>query len=208
MNTEAEKQVNTEHTQTSNTTENAENAQTGKANCRAHHCGADGHRRCGKRIWMVGALLVAGLLGGLIGRGCTHERGFGHGRAEMGMQMREQGMGSFGKHEGMFGARMVERLAEKVDASDEQKQKLTAIANKMSEGQAERQTQMQGLRQQSMALLSAEPIDTVALEQVRAAQTAFMNEQSKRMSQAMVEAAQVLTPEQRKKLAAMMPQVH
>jgi Spy/CpxP family protein refolding chaperone len=67
---------------------------------------------------------------------------------------------------------------------------------------------MQSMRQKSIELLSANPIDTNALEQVRASQIQFMDEQSKRMSQAMLEAAQVLTPEQRAQLAKMMPNQH
>ena len=124
------------------------------------------------------------------------------GGREMGGQ---GGMGGMRGHGGPFGAGMIERIGSKVNATDEQKTKLTAIATKLNEGQAERQTAMQSMRQKSMELLSADPVDTNAIEQVRASQTAFMDEQSKRMSQAMVEVAQVLTPEQRAQLAKMMP---
>ncbi len=203
-----------EHTQTASATDPTESTEH-KERGRCH--GRDG-RRCGGnhsgRRWLMPAMLIGALLiGGLVGRACTHERGDGHGRRGMDMQGHLQMQGEFGGREmggmrgqgGAFGAGMIERIGEKVNATDEQKTKLTAIATKLNEGQAERQTAMQSMRQKSMELLSADPIDTNAIEQVRASQTAFMDEQSKRMSQAMVEVAQVLTPEQRVQLAKMMP---
>ena len=54
---------------------------------------------------------------------------------------------------------------------------------------------MQSMRQKSFELFSTYPVVANAVEQVRANQIASMEEQSKRMSQAMLEAAQVLTPE-------------
>ena len=213
-----------EHTQTANAAEATESTEH-KERGRCH--GRDG-RRCGGncggnhsgRRWLMPAMLIGALLiGGLIGRACTHERGDGHGRRGMDMQGHSQMQGEFGGremggqggmggmrgHGGPFGAGMIERIGSKVNATDEQKTKLTAIATKLNEGQADRQTAMQSMRQKSMELLSADPVDTNAIEQVRASQTAFMDEQSKRMSQAMVEVAQVLTPEQRAQLAKMMP---
>ena len=137
----------------------------------------------------------------------------------MGMQGASQMHGGFGEHNmggmggmrgegGPFASRMIERIGDKVNATDEQKKKLGEIATKLNEGQTDRQTAMQSMRQKSIELLSANPIDTNALEQVRASQIQFMDEQSKRMSQAMLEAAQVLTPEQRAQLAKMMPNQH
>ncbi len=177
----------------------------GKAHCHGKH-------RCKKRWLMVALLLAAGVIGAALGRGCTHERGEGYGRGG-GMSMKHDGMnaqgqmqGMGGRHGGMFNEQMVERMGEKVNATDEQKQKLKDIASKYVQGQNERQTAMQSMRQKSMQLLSSDPVDTAAVEQVRASQIAYMDEQSKRMTQAMTEAAQVLTPEQRKQLAQMMPE--
>lgn len=200
---------NTEHTveQTQATTHAAdEQSSTCQRRTRCHDRG-------GKR-WLMPAMLIGALLiGGLVGRACTHERMRDYGRSGMGMQGHGQMQGNFGGGDkmgmrgegGAFSSKMIERIGDKVNATDEQKKKLSEIATKLNQGQAERQAAMQSMRQKSFELLSAEPIDTAAVEQVRASQIAFMDEQSKRMSQAMLEAAQVLTPEQRAQLAKMMP---
>ncbi|MBS1175416.1 MAG: periplasmic heavy metal sensor [Burkholderiaceae bacterium] len=218
--------MNTNTNDTNNTTENNTNnaehtvaqtqATTHAADEQSSTCQRRGHchGRGGKR-WLMPAMLIGALLiGGLIGRACTHERMRDYGRGGMGMQGQTQMQGGFGGHPmggmrgqgGAFSSRMIERIGDKVNATDEQKKKLSEIATKLNEGQAERQTAMQSMRQKSFELLSANPVDANAVEQVRASQIAFMDEQSKRMSQAMLEAAQVLTPEQRAQLAKMMPE--
>lgn len=200
---------NTEHTveQTQTTTHAAdEQSSTCQRRTRCHDRG-------GKR-WLMPAMLIGALLiGGLVGRACTHERMRDDGRGGMAMQGHGQMQGNFGGGDkmgmrgqgGMISPKMIERIGDKVNATDEQKKKLSEIATKLNEGQAERQTAMQSMRQKSFELLSANPVDANAVEQVRANQIASMDEQSKRMSQAMLEAAQVLTPEQRAQLAKMMP---
>lgn len=201
---------NTEHTveQTQATTHATEEQ---SSTCKRHtHC----HGRGGKR-WLMPAMLIGALLiGGLVGRACTHERMRDYGRGGIGMQGHGQMQGNFGGGDkmgmrgqgGTISPKMIERIGDKVNATDEQKKKLSEIATKLNQGQAERQTAMQSMRQKSFELLSANPVDANAVEQVRASQIAFMDEQSKRMSQAMLEAAQVLTPEQRAQLAKMMPE--
>lgn len=167
----------------------------------------------GRRCWLMPLMLIGALLvGGLIGRACTHERMRDYGRGGMGMQHTYLMQGDFSEHPmmggmqgGGFSPKMIERIADKVNATDEQKKKLNEIASKLNQDQATRRTAMQSMRQKTIELLSANPIDTAAIEQVRASQIQFMDEQSKQMSQAMVEAAQVLTPEQRAQLANMRP---
>jgi Spy/CpxP family protein refolding chaperone len=154
-------------------------------------------------LMLIGALLV----GGLIGRACTHERMRDDARGRMGMQHSYEMQGDFagspmdGMRGGGFSPQMIERIADKVNATDEQKKKLNEIASRLNQDQTTRRTAMQSMRQKTIELLSANPIDTAAVEQVRASQIQFMDEQSKQMSQAMIEAAQVLTPEQRAQLA-------
>ena len=170
---------------------------------RGHHC----HGR-GRRCWLMPLMLIGALLvGGLIGRACTHERMRDDARGRMGMQHSYEMQGDFagspmdGMRGGGFSPQMIERIADKVNATDEQKKKLNEIASRLNQDQTTRRTAMQSMRQKTIELLSANPIDTAAVEQVRASQIQFMDEQSKQMSQAMIEAAQVLTPEQRAQLA-------
>jgi Spy/CpxP family protein refolding chaperone len=61
--------------------------------------------------------------------------------------------------------------------------------------------QLRGLRQQGMQLLAATVIDRAALERLRAARLQLEDTRSRRMLQALTDAADVLTPEQRLKVA-------
>lgn len=194
-------------TVTDNVTQTAANTayESVKTCQRGHHC----HGR-GRRCWLMPLMLIGALLvGGLIGRACTHERMRDDARGRMGMQHSYEMQGDFsgppmgGMRGGGFSPKMVERIADKVNATDEQKKKLNEIASKLNQDQTTRRTAMQSMRQKTIELLSANPIDTAAVEQVRASQIQFMDEQSKQMSQAMIEVAQVLTPEQRTQLANM-----
>jgi Spy/CpxP family protein refolding chaperone len=57
-------------------------------------------------------------------------------------------------------------------------------------------------------LLAAPTVDRAALEQLRAARIADIDQASKVMIQAMADAADVLSPAQRQKLGAVMAQHH
>ena len=59
----------------------------------------------------------------------------------------------------------------------------------------------QAARKRGMALLAAPQIDRAALEQLRTEQIAMADSSSKRLTQALTEAAEVLTPPQRQKMA-------
>jgi Spy/CpxP family protein refolding chaperone len=56
-------------------------------------------------------------------------------------------------------------------------------------------------RQQAIDLMGAETVDRAAIENLRAEQFALMDASSKRLTQALADAADVLTVAQRKKLA-------
>jgi Spy/CpxP family protein refolding chaperone len=60
---------------------------------------------------------------------------------------------------------------------------------------------MRDARRQARQLLTAPTVDRPALEALRAAQLAEADAASRRMVQAIADAAEVLTPEQRAKLA-------
>jgi periplasmic protein CpxP/Spy len=108
-------------------------------------------------------------------------------------------MGGFGM--GGFGGHGVERLFDTVDATPEQEDKIWAIIDGT---RAEVRPLMRGFRQTREAMttiLSAPTIDRAAIEKLRAERVAAIDEASKKLTGSLVSAAEVLTPEQRAKLA-------
>lgn len=97
--------------------------------------------------------------------------------------------------------RMVNHLAVKADATPEQKERLTVIAKDAARDMAPLREKMRATRKQSMTLLAAPVLDRVAIEKLRAEQMGLADSTSRRMTQALADAAEVLTPEQRMKMA-------
>jgi Spy/CpxP family protein refolding chaperone len=97
--------------------------------------------------------------------------------------------------------KMVKHLAVEVDATPEQQEKLTAIAKSAAKDLAPMRGQAMETRKQAMELLSAPNIDRAAIEKLRVSKLQHADAASKRITQAFADAAEVLTPEQRKKLA-------
>ena len=129
------------------------------------------------------------------------------------------GHGGFGHHFGHFGGphgdggpmdpaeaqehaeRMVGHLAWAVDATAEQKQKLMAIAKAMTNDLMPLHEKIHAAHERVVALLRQPKTDRAALEALRAEQIALIDDVSKHLSQGLADAADVLTPEQRTKLA-------
>lgn len=112
--------------------------------------------------------------------------------------------GRHGHHGPVTGERiekMVKHLAVEVDATPEQQEKLTAIAKQVAKDLEPLRGQAMETRRQAMELLSAPSIDRAAIEKLRVAKLQHADAASKRVTQAFADAAEVLTPEQRKKLA-------
>jgi len=97
--------------------------------------------------------------------------------------------------------RMAERLVSSVDGTPEQKQKVSEIAKAAATDLRELRKQGRDLRRQGMELLKAPTIDRVAIESLRTQQMSVADAISRRLSTAFADAAEVLTPEQRAKLA-------
>jgi periplasmic protein CpxP/Spy len=97
--------------------------------------------------------------------------------------------------------RFIRHLAIEVDASPEQQQKLTTIAKDAARDLAPLRSQGLELRKQALTLFSAPTVDRVAVEKLRAARMQQADAASRRMTQALTDAAEVLTPEQRRKAA-------
>lgn len=97
--------------------------------------------------------------------------------------------------------RMVERFARRVDATPEQREKLTAIAKGVARDLAPLREQARNARRSGIELLKSPSVDRAALEQLRVAQLQLADATTRRVTQALADAAEVLTPEQRAKLA-------
>ena len=124
--------------------------------------------------------------------------------------------GHGGMHRGFMGAskdpakaderieRMVKHFAVDIDATPEQRSRLTEIAKAAARDLRPLRERVRDARRRGMALLAAPTIDRRALEQLRAEQIQAADEVSRRMSQALADSAEVLTPDQRKKIAERM----
>ena len=99
---------------------------------------------------------------------------------------------------------MVQRMLGRVNATEEQRTKVTAIAKQAAADLRTLRGTRGELRTRAMALLAAPTVDRAAIEALRAEQIKLADAASKRMTQALADTAEVLTPEQRAKLAERM----
>ena len=98
-------------------------------------------------------------------------------------------------------ARAVDRMLDGLNATDAQRAQIKQI---MAQASAELKGQAKAareLRQRGMQVLTAPAVDANAAEQVRLQTMQLHDQMSRRMTQAMVAAASVLTPEQRAAIA-------
>lgn len=185
-------------TQDTAATTNVEPATRARCGGAARRCG--GQRGGALRLL---AFVVVGGLGFLAGHATAHEHGPGGFFGGPGMGM----LG--GAMEGEFDParaearieRMAKHLAVEAEATPAQQEKLAAIAKAAAKDLAAIRAAMREQRQRTMALLAAPTVDRAQLEAARADQMKRADEISKRVTRAVAEAAEVLTPEQRKKLA-------
>ncbi len=164
------------------------------------------HRRGGRVLGLVAVALVGGLAGAFATKAFSHGHGFGFGRHHgMGPGIHRMG-GFMGGPTSLANVderveRMTRHFAVEVDATAEQRQKLEGIAKAAARDLLPLRDKMQTARADGIKLLGAPAIDRAAVEALRAAQLANAEAISKRVAEALADAAEVLTPEQRKKLA-------
>lgn len=95
----------------------------------------------------------------------------------------------------------LERTLEEVDATPEQVARVKAIAEEARREIGPLMRGFRGTREDFAEILGAETIDRAAAETLRAERLAAMDAASARAVRAMLDAAEVLTPEQRAELA-------
>jgi len=96
----------------------------------------------------------------------------------------------------------LKHLYVEIDATPEQQQKIDPIARQAAADLRPLREKERAARREGMKLFTADKIDRGAIEKLRAEQTAAHDAASKRLTKAMTDVAEVLTPEQRRKLAA------
>jgi periplasmic protein CpxP/Spy len=98
------------------------------------------------------------------------------------------------------------RLVQEVGGTQQQQERLAAIASAARAELKPLRDQSRELRRQRLDLLATPVIDRVALERARVAEMQLKDARSRRTLQAMADAAEVFTPEQRVKVAEHMKQ--
>ena len=98
--------------------------------------------------------------------------------------------------------KMVNWVLEDVAATPDQKQKVAQIAKDAARDLMPLRTQHHAARGRGVELFSQPTIDRAAIEQLRVEELQLGETASKRFAQALADAAEVLTPDQRVKLAA------
>jgi len=96
--------------------------------------------------------------------------------------------------------RAVRHLAIEIDATPEQQDKLRGIVKGMVKDLLPMREKALSARERGRVLLTQPVIDRAAIEALRAEQLTLAETASKRFTQALGDAAEVLTPEQRRKI--------
>lgn len=107
---------------------------------------------------------------------------------------------------GPMGGRMIERMLDSVNASAEQRTRIREIMKAAGDELRRQREGSRGLREQMMTLFAQPTVDAGAVESLRQQMLQQHDQASRRMTQAMLDASAVLTPEQRAQLAERMKQ--
>ena len=166
-------------------------------------CGDDErYRRCfSRRHRWIGALLVLGIVG-FFAYSAYYGKGWGcspwpdHGGYHQRFSSERAG-DSAPRHVEWA----VSRLLSEVDASEEQKTRIRKIADAALSDLQQMSRQHHDSRQALLAILKAPTIDRGKLESLRVESVQGLDDASKRLSVALGDLADVLTPQQRQQLA-------
>ena len=103
--------------------------------------------------------------------------------------------------------RMIRHISVEVDATAEQQEKLRGIVKNAVKDMFPMREKIFAARQQARDLLFGQSVDRAGIEKLRSEQIGTVDALSKRFTQALADAAEVLTPEQRRKLEGLLPPV-
>jgi periplasmic protein CpxP/Spy len=159
-------------------------------------------QRGGRRSMLVIALVAVALVAGVAGSFLP--KAFGQGFAWRHFAMHDGG--AFG---GPLSPaqideridRMTKHMAIELDATADQQVKIASIVKAAVADLRAMREKAQAARDQAIALLTAPTIDRAAIERLRVEQIALAEAASKRIAQALADAADVLNPEQRRKVS-------
>ena len=101
--------------------------------------------------------------------------------------------------------RMVRHLVVEIDATSEQQEKLRAVMSAAVKDLLPMREKMRDARVRARDLLTQAKVDREAIEKLRTDQIAFADTASKRFTQALADAAEILTAEQRRKISDLVP---
>jgi Spy/CpxP family protein refolding chaperone len=167
------------------------------------------------RKWALGALIAAGATVFVVSASINNAWAGGHGQhgsvCMHGMDGMHMMMGGHeGRHGGMslFGGRHMKRMLDKVDATPAQREQIASLTAKASADMKALHEEGRALRDEGMKLWTQPTIDAAAAEQHRQRMLSHHDKVSKQMLQTHLDVAQVLTPEQRTKLAEHMQKRH
>lgn len=141
---------------------------------------------------LAGAALFVAVLGTVTLSAWAQPFGGGH-RGGPGMHGDGAGM--------MFSGRGLDRMLDSVNATTEQRAQIKQIAERARADLKSQHEASRAGREQMMKLFTAPVVDANAVEAARQQNLQRHDQASRRITQAMVEASRVLTPEQRQQLA-------
>jgi len=146
----------------------------------------------------IGVIAIAASLVAIVGSALAlaHTGGFHHGGPMMGGEAVEMHL----EH--------LQAILGKAGASDAQKSQIEGILKPALEDMKATHEQHFAALKQFHEVMAAPSIDRARLETLRAAQIQSLDEASKRLVTALSDAAEVLSPEQRAKLAQMIEEHH
>jgi protein CpxP len=165
--------------------------------------------RSRRTAWIVVLIVAAGLTGAAATSAFSRGPGFGHGFGP--------GFGPGHWHGAMMGDpfdpgqaeeradRMIRHLAIELDTTDAQTDKIRAVAKSAVKDLIPMREKAQSARLKARELLTQPTIDRAEIERFRTEQIALADTFSKRISQALADAAEILSPEQRRKLDNRLP---
>src|SRR5437764_1293827 len=170
-----------------------------------HNSAPSPPRRGLRPRWVVMLVAAAGLTGAVAST--AFSQGFGPGFGHHFAHWRGGMMGqTFDPARAEERAdRMVRHLAIELDASNDQTDKLRGIVRSAVRDIVPMRDKVLAIRTQARVLLTEPAINRAEIERLRTEQVALADTFSKRVAQALGDAGEVLTPEQRRKLADRLP---